>query len=171
MPCARELLNLKSRKMSTIAEMTRKVSKLNLSVQVPRIIRATAPAIVKTQQEQMYMGKNAKGVNIFPGDRAPGVVYAPFTIFVKTHERHPPQPIDRVTLRDTGTFYKGIQVKNITREKFEITSKNKKTQELEDRYGEAIFGLNPDSRAVYISDYFLPELKQYIESTASLLLK
>jgi len=110
-------------------------------------------------------------VKIFPGDRHGGAVYAPLTVYIKTHERTPAQPVDRITLRDTGAFYKGIRVSHVTRDKFTLDSTDRKTQELEDRYGERIFGLDADSRRQYIDQDFFPELKAYIEATAKLKMK
>lgn len=156
--------------MATITEVYRRVKQLNLGREVPAIIRRTKDRIVEIQQDQMYEGKTSRGTRIFP-DGQPWMIYAPLTIYLKTHERTPPQPVDRVTLKDTGAFYRGITVKNINRDKFEITSTSRKTKKLEERYGKIIFGLDKESRAQYIEESFRPQLNEYIEETTKLRMK
>lgn len=150
--------------MGTIAEMYRRVKMLNLPREVQQIIKDTKPDIVLLQQQQLYEGRNADNRPITP-------FYAAETIRIKTTERNPPQPVDRVTLKDTGAFYSKIKVTNVTKESFEVKSSDKKNGELTDRYGEDIFGMNLPSRILYVNEHFFPKLKQYIEQITGLLMR
>ncbi len=149
---------------TTIAEMATRWKMLNLPKEVPEIIKQTKADIVTLQQQQMYEGRDAENEAIMPQ-------YAPKTIFIKTQKRKPPQPVDRVTLKDTGAFYKGMRVTNITKKSFFIDSRDRKDQKLEDKYGKSIFGLNLPSRIGYVNEYFFPLLKEYIESVTKLKMK
>lgn len=70
----------------------------------------------------------------------------------------------------TGAFYRGFFI-SITGKSFIISSSDKKTESLVDKYGMDIFGLSSGSIAMYIKSDFFPELKKFIESTYKLLLK
>lgn len=86
--------------------------------------------IVIMQMERLYRGLNADGSYIVPD-------YKPYTIIIKAKKR---QPIDRVTLKDTGAFYDGIFVERRNETIF-IDSADSKSEGLQAKYGEKIFGL------------------------------
>lgn len=88
---------------------------------------------------QLYdKGENANGVDIWSY-----MPYRPFTIEIKNQKG---QPANRVTLRDTGVFQQSFYLET-TRTKFAITSDDDKTDELVDKYGADIFGLNKENKA------------------------
>lgn len=107
---------------------------LDMEVIFRKAIRRTGVDLVDIQQEQMYEGLDANGQPIQPA-------YTPFTIAIKKTKG---QPTDRVTLKDTGSFYRK-QFARFHADHAVIDSKDKKTAELKQKYGEDIFGLN-DSR-------------------------
>ena len=84
----------------------------------------------KSQKEQMYDGIASDNRMISPP-------YAPQTIKIKKFKG---QPTDRVTLKDTGNFYAGIFTDKRA-DGFIIDSKDSKANELQEKYGEEIFGL------------------------------
>tara|TARA_R110000824_G_scaffold395070_5_gene595379 strand:- start:5596 stop:6048 length:453 start_codon:yes stop_codon:yes gene_type:complete len=72
---------------------------INLSIQ--ESINSNKDRIKELQtQEQMYQGRDSKGIDIKPA-------YADSTIKIK---RRKGQPTDRVTLFDTGDFYNSLEV-------------------------------------------------------------
>lgn len=54
------------------------------------------------KNEQLYQGIDAKGVRL----DSKGGSYSPFTILLKQRKG---QPTNRVTLKDTGAFYRSIK--------------------------------------------------------------
>lgn len=90
--------------------------------------------ITELNLEQMYRGIDSDGYPIEPE-------YKPYTINEKQRKG---QPIDRVTLYDTGSFYRGAT--NIySGNGITLTSTDSKTNELISKYGDEIFGLTPNS--------------------------
>jgi len=67
------------------------------------------------------------------------------------------QPTNRMTLKDTGDFHKGFFAR-ISSGKMTISSKDDKTNELTERYGQDIFGLQADDRRLVSREMVLPEL-------------
>lgn len=98
---------------------------------------------------QLNDGENYDGSQIEP-------FYTPFTVAQKKRKG---QPYDRVTLRDTGAFYKGIQA-NIFQNKFEMIGTDAKTAKLENKYGNLIIGLSDDSKETLVKDILTPGLVQ-----------
>lgn len=110
------------------------------------------------ENEKIILDMNVDQLNI-SGINSLGVSinsYAPYTPVTIEIKRKKGQPYDRVTLRDTGAFHKGFIIK-ADREGFSITSTDGKTEELETRYGEEIFGLTDDNMGKLLS-----KIKEYI---------
>lgn len=77
---------------------------------------------------------------------------------------------DRVTLYDTGDFYRGLYAA-VQGEDVEYGSTDTKADKLQDRYSTAkgsIFGLNDDSRDELITGYLLPDWQKKIEEATGL---
>ena len=86
-------------------------------------------------EEQLFQGVDAEGREL----AEIGGAYAPITVAIKRTEG---QPFDRVTLRDTGEFYKSFDVRPL-RDGFEIVADTvKENQDLTERWGKDIIGLN-----------------------------
>lgn len=86
-------------------------------------------------EEQLFQGVDGKGRELADI----GGTYAPITVAIKRTEN---QPFDRVTLKDTGDFYKSFYVVPL-KDGFEIVADTiKDGQNLEDRWGNEIIGLN-----------------------------
>ena len=91
-------------------------------------------------------GEDSRGVQL----ASIGGSYAPSTIAIK---RRKGQPSNRVTLKDTGDFYKSFEVVVKPNASFLIDSDPmKEGQNLEDRYGDNIEGLQPEN-IVKVMDY------------------
>lgn len=83
--------------------------------------------------------------------------YAPYTastVEIKLAKR---QPIDRVTLRDTGDFHSSFFLV-VEPDKFTIDASNWKTEKLKRLYGEEILGLTDENMNELIWEYIYPML-------------
>ena len=127
----------------TVAELQKAV---NSSIQ--ESIEQNKQVIKELQtQEQLYQGKNSKGIDIKPA-------YAESTIKIK---RKKGQPTDRVTLFDKGDFYNSLEV---------IAGKNDAVIRtvisysvyLVKRYAD-ILGLDEESWTEFINKYTIPTIK------------
>lgn len=110
-------------------------------------------------EDQLYeQGINGRGVEIKSYQP-----YTPRTIKNKIKKR---QPIDRVTLRDTGELRKSLRVE-FDDEGFYITSTDDKAPYLLKKYGQTIFRLTDENLKILLNNYIRPELqtklKEYIE--------
>lgn len=109
--------------------------------------------IVRLNVDQLYLeGINSLGVSI--DSYAP---YSPLTIKMKTAKG---QPVDRVTLRDTGDFHRGFHVVADSGG-FIITSSDGKTDDLMSKYRGSVFGLTKDNKGI-ASQIIYPSVLQKI---------
>lgn len=105
---------------------------------------------VKFNQEQMLAGKDANDRNITPD-------YTERTIEIKKSKG---QVYSRVTLKDKGDFQDNMEVRNANK-KLEILSNDSKSEALQLKYGESIFGLN-DQHLAMLRGYMLPKFKLHL---------
>lgn len=114
-------------------------------------VSETIEELKNYQQQQMYFGQDSQGR---PIQRLDGkyAVYAPLTEFLKVQKG---QPIDRVTLRDTGSFYRGIQVR-AEPGRVVINSNDEKQASLINQYGDTILGLNAYYSQLYSENDLSP---------------
>jgi len=80
--------------------------------------------------------------------------YAQRTI---AHKKSEGQPIDRITLRDTGAFHRGFFVQ-YRKGFFQLYSKDDKAKKLEQEWGEEIFGLTDESIG-----FIIPEIIERLQ--------
>lgn len=100
--------------------------------------------------EQLFeQGKNALGVDI-----SSYMPYTQVTIAIK-HEKG--QPVNRVTLRDTGAFEKSFFL-HCDNKQIIIFARDKKTQKLSKKYGPEIFGLTSENKNKLIWEKIYPYL-------------
>tara|TARA_R110000824_G_scaffold158397_3_gene332216 strand:- start:67 stop:513 length:447 start_codon:yes stop_codon:yes gene_type:complete len=110
---------------------------------------------LNTRVQLFDYGEDSRGIQLM----ATGGTYAPSTIRIKKKKR---QPTNRVTLKDTGDFYKTFEVIVKPNASFSIkadTIKNEK--DLEDRWGEDIVGLQDESE-VLVMEYLENEFYKTI---------
>ena len=144
--------------MATISEYLQWVNALNHELRngnlLQSLIEDNAEWIVDcVRNKQLYeRGQNALGVSI--ADYQP---YKPLTIQLKTEKN---QPTDRVTLKDTGDFYESMRVE-AEQTFFEIVADDWKTEELKEKYGDDILGLNEEHKAELIWDKIYPAALDY----------
>lgn len=104
--------------------------------------------------KQMDAGKDSNGKSITPD-------YTERTVAIKKKKG---QVSSRVTLEDTRDFKGGMKVRNY-QSKAEILSEDSKSEMLQSKYGESIFGLNNEHMAVmrnFLKPNFQIFLRKYI---------
>jgi hypothetical protein len=129
----------------TIDRLISNTEALDFNAVIRETVEETTEELTIYQQQQMYAGRRSDGDTIYPS-------YTLLTEEIKTGKG---QPTDRVTLKDTGAFYRGITV-TASANSVKITSTDSKTGMLEEKYGEEIFGLNADSAAKYSENELEP---------------
>lgn len=134
-------INIASRIVTLIMAPFRRVA-------IDWIIRQTleqhSDDVIRLNQQQLAAGLTSEGTPIVP-------FYKPVTIAVKVKRG---QPTDRVTLHDSGDFYKGMFVKN-----GEVSSTDPVTEHLVKKYTLTIFGLSEASKSQLVQ-IMQPTLQQ-----------
>lgn len=112
-----------------------------------------------TQQQLYEQGIEGRGIEI--SSYAP---YAESTIRKKIKKR---QPTNRVTLKDTGDFYKSLRIE-FDDKGFYIVSNDFKSPYLLKKYGQTIFKLTDENLETLIHKYIRPalavKLKKYLQN-------
>jgi len=138
----------------TIAEAYRRFGMLNLREQVPVIIELTSDEIILLNQAQLYKSSlDSLGNNL-------GGYY--FELYENLKKELNPTLGGLVDLYLRGDFYSGFFV-SIEEDTFVIGSTDSKSDDLESKYGKAIFGLSDESKAIYSKGLFFQALRNYIE--------
>jgi len=138
----------------TIAEAYRRFGMINLREQVPVIIELTSDEIILLNQAQLYkssldsLGNNLGGYSM--------------EFYENLKKELNPALGGLVDLYLTGDFYGGFYV-SIEDGSFIIGSTDSKSDDLESKYGKAIFGLSDESKAIYSRGLFFQALRNYIE--------
>lgn len=127
--------------MATGVEILNKYRSLNIRTAIQETLQETENSALDLQAEQMYEGKRSTGGMIRP-------LYSPITIQIKQEKG---QVSDRVTLNDTGVFYRSLYMR-ITPYSFEFLSNDIKRFDIEGKYGAWIYGLSPEMRKRYVSE-------------------
>lgn len=137
--------------------MLKKFQSIDLKAEIPNIIDRTQQDLIQLNQSQLF----DKGVN------ADNEELQPYTFLTEFFKREKGQPFDRTTLKDTGAFYAGFNIK--TSDQFIIfDSTDSKTSDLEQKYGNRIFGLTPENKTVYSFGAFYDNVKRYISQKTGL---
>ena len=143
--------------MATLKEFRDKLSRLiaDYDSVINKVIddNSEAYADMNANEQQFNMGLLSTGSPIVP-------FYKDFTIKVKKRKN---QPIDRVTLEDTGAFHKSFYAE-LKNDKLIIDAKDEKRSELVKKYGKDIFGLIPDLRRRVSREMVLPDLQKTLRT-------
>ncbi len=107
--------------------------------------------------EQMFLGKRSDGSEIEPP-------YTPTTVGIKKRKG---QPFDRVTLKDTGLFYKNLDA-FADNDKIYIDSDTPYTDKLVEKYGTKIFGLDVDNRKDFVRGAYWSVIKRRFQTATGL---
>lgn len=125
-----------------------------LTAAVPDVVRDNAFLLELENQQQLEAGLNKDGHSIRPE-------YSYLTVLYKQEAG---EPYDRVTLRDTGDFYGSI-VAEVRGQALEMEATDPKTEELQEKYGEAILGLSDDAVGEFCREVLKPELQDLTRKT------
>ncbi len=150
--------------MQTILGLYRKVSALDTEAVIESAIVQTKEVIADLNAEQMNKGLRADGSEITPS-------YSPLTIAIKEEKG---QPTDRVTLKDTGDYYKAIRVEVSSGGETKVINNDPKAEKLNKKYSKAkgnILGLSDPYRREYLNDHLRPTFSKNIEEAIGLKLK
>lgn len=119
-----------------------------LTAATVNVVTDNAYILELDNQQQLEAGLDADGRTIEPA-------YTFATVRIKEEKG---QESQHVTLRDRGDFYRGI-VARVRGEAIEVVGTDKKTQALQEKYGEAIIGLSEEAIDAFREDYVRPELE------------
>lgn len=139
-----------------IQRLIDKLKKYNESLTEGKLI-----AEVCIKNEEFIIDLNANKQLYEEGENALGVKidsympYSQVTIAIK-HQKG--QPVNRVTLRDTGTFEKSFLI-HCDSKQIIIFARDNKTKKLTKKYGAAIFGLTSENKNLLIWSKIYPYLK------------
>jgi hypothetical protein len=125
--------------MRTVWQVLEKVKEIDAVKLMVQAMQEPAPVYIEQQKLQMYDGINSQGLAIEPE-------YHPFTVIEKERKG---QISTHVTLKDTGDFYNAIYIENRATD-FLIDSKDRKSNTLQEKYGDEIFGLDTDYKQPYL---------------------
>ena len=132
--------------MADILEVAVRLSKNNPTKTLVKILnRKSIQKFItdlNTQVQLFSQGEDSEEVQL----AATGGGYAPSTIRIKARKG---QPSNRVTLKDTGDFYKTFTITVKPNANFSIDADTMKAgTNLEDRWGENIVGLQKDNEVL-----------------------
>ena len=137
--------------------MLNAVNLIKLREQIPNIIQETKDTLITLNQDQLYyLGQDSSGQEL-----------KPYSFLTEHYKRMKSQPFDRTTLRDTGSFYKGFNIKT-SNTFITFDSTDSKTPDLQEKYGAKIFGMNDESKAAYSFGAFYEGVKKHITEKSGL---
>jgi hypothetical protein len=143
--------------MTTVTDLLEKFEKLDVPFEVEESLNDSAERYVGLQKEQLFSGLNEQGKSILPE----------YTTRTKKIKARKGQPTDRVTLKDTGDFYNDIFL-DVRDKEFVIDSADKKSGQIQKKYGQNIFGLTDDNQVSFIEETLKPLLIERIENVVEL---
>lgn len=141
--------------MSSPSIILQKLQSINVDLSAQVAMENTASAATKAQREQLYQGLRSDEEPIVPP-------YSPSTV---TRKKKKKQPYNRVTLKDTGDFYKGILL-DVRQDVFVLESADHKSGDLQKRYSKKIFGLGSAAKAKWqkkLEPEFRKQIKSYLK--------
>lgn len=141
--------------MSTISEYIRKLDNFarNVDIHIEDIILKHDGKLLATVKLRLY-NKSLDANYNFLG------IYSPFT---KDKKKSKGQISNRVTLRDTGSWYGSMFIDFVNQEIIVDSTEDTKTNKLMDIYGEAILGLTEQETSDFVDTILDPELQRMID--------
>ena len=137
--------------MTDVLDLIETLNNLNIKDEVVKAIQATTDEIAFANTDQLMHGTRSDGSMMPP--------YSPVSVS-KYHKPNGP-----IRLYDTGAFHKSFKAKADS-SGFIIDAVD--LYDLEDRYGETIYGLNDLSQEFYNEEEFFPIFSDNIEQKTGL---
>jgi len=123
-----------------------------------------ASLMQSSEVENMMIDLNIKQMD--EGFRADDTTIEPeYTANTVEIKKSKGQPYNRVTLQDTGEFKMNMKIKS-SNSKAEILSSDSKSDELQEKYGKAIFGLN-DEHLAMLREFLQPQFQIFLRKYIS----
>lgn len=145
--------------MTTAAQMMEKLNRVDVLLSAQSAMEDTANDATRVQRDQLWQGLDRfdkRITNSITGSDQ----YAPKTVQIKISKG---QPTDRITLKDTGSYYAGIKM-DVQGEKFDIYSLDEKAEMLDVLYTPLGLGLNARIEWVRsLRPVFVRYIKQYLQ--------
>lgn len=130
----------------TIDEYYNKANSINLRDLVQETIIEQGDNIIFLNQYRLF--NESKDAD---GDRLP--YYKSIGYSSIKNKMNPSLGFGKPDLKNEGDFYRGFFVK-VTKEEFELDSKDDKSGELKKKYGDKIFGLSEDHIEEFSKEFF-----------------
>lgn len=147
----------------TIQGLLDKVKKVDLPGEIDRILKKSAKDLIELNQEQLFQfGIRADGVKLKE--------YMSKSYAKKKFQINPQPGFGTPDFVNKGSFFSQFVV-NVSKDSFDITSKDSKTQKLIDRDGPKIFGLTKENKELYLAVTFGPDIRSYITKTTGLVFR
>lgn len=119
------------------------------------ILRNEDVIVSMITEDQLYeLGIEGRGIEI--------ASYLPYAVSTIKRKIKKGQPTNRVTLKDTGEFYKSLHVE-FDDEGFYVTSSDEKAKYLLDRYGKTIFRLSNANFNLLLREHIRPSLTEKLK--------
>lgn len=147
----------------TLAELDRRLKKLNMPLATQEALKSTAFEAIKLNQDQLRL-KGQKSDGSFLKDYQ-SEEYAKYKNFLNGSPG-----FGRPDFYDTGEFQEGFFVQ-VKPNSLIFGSVDSKSAKLEMRDGKEIFGLTKDNKRIYAVQYVRTELQLYITKTTGLVFK
>lgn len=132
--------------MVTALDLYEALSELDIQREALSAIGRTGESMLSLNREQLLHGIRADRTKM------PDYSYTSVTMFGK--------PAGPIMLYDTGAFHESFQL-DVDSQEFEILATD--LYDLEEKYGEEIYGLTPSNQEYYNQEVFFPELMESIE--------
>lgn len=137
--------------MTTVLDLIEVLSELDVQRESLAAIGRTGESMLDLNREQLLHGKRADMTKM------PDYSYTSVTLFGK--------PAGPIMLYDTGAFHGSFQL-DVDSQEFEILAID--LYDLEQTYGEDIYGLTPSNQEYYNQEVFFPELMMAVEQVTGL---
>jgi hypothetical protein len=137
--------------MATVVDLLETLNELDVHREALSAIGRTGTSILDLNREQLLHGKRSDMTEM------PDYSYISVTQFGK--------PEGPIMLYDTGAFHGSFQL-DVGPDEFEILADD--LYQLEDRYGEEIYGLTETNQEYYNQEIFFPELMNAVEDLTGL---
>lgn len=137
--------------MTTVLDLIEVLSELDVQRESLAAIGRTGESMLDLNREQLLHGKRADMTKM------PDYSYTSVTLFGK--------PAGPIMLYDTGAFHGSFQL-DVDSQEFEILAID--LYDLEQTYGEDIYGLTPSNQEYYNQEVFFPELIMAVEQVTGL---
>lgn len=147
--------------MATIFEMLTNLQKVNLNTEVPAIIQRNSSVATDLNRKQLY--EQSKRSDDVPLNPYQSPVYA-----LNKNRINPTPGLFKPDFYVTGAFQRGMYAQVKGGKSIVFGSTDFKSDKLETRDTNKIFGLTLDSKKVFISDTVLPEIQRYITGLTGL---